>query len=159
MTARALADVVVVLHALFVIFALFGGALILWQPRVAILHLPAAAWAAWVEFTGTICPLTPLENEWRHAAGAAGYEGGFVEHHLVPALYPDGLTPRMQVALGVVVVAVNASLYGFAWWRMLQQRKLALRTTPFPNSEKSRHPTRFARQSGSPAAAPPGEST
>jgi hypothetical protein len=158
MTARALADAVVVLHALFVVFALFGGALILWQPRVAILHLPAAAWAAWVEFTGTICPLTPLENEWRHAAGAAGYQGGFVEHHLVPALYPDGLTPRMQVALGVVVVAVNASLYGFAWWRMQRQRKLALHA-PFPNPEKSRHPTRFARQSGSTATAPPGGST
>ena len=159
MTARALADAVVTLHALFVVFALLGGALIPWQPRIAFFHLPAAAWAAWVEFTGRICPLTPLENEFRRAAGAAGYDGGFVEHYLVPALYPDGLTPHMQVALGVVVVALNALFYGFAWWRMLQRRKLALRTTPFPNPEKSRHPARFARQSGSPAAAPPGEST
>ena len=71
MTARALADAVVTLHALFVVFALLGGALVLWQPRIAIVHLPAAAWAAWVEFTGRICPLTPLENEFRRAAGAA----------------------------------------------------------------------------------------
>ena len=130
MTARVLADAVVVLHTLFVVFALFGGALVLWRPRVAILHLPAAAWAAFVEFTGTICPLTPLENEWRRAAGAAGYEGGFVEHQLVPALYPDGLTPRMQFAFGIVVVAVNAALYGFAWWRMQRNKRTALGTLP-----------------------------
>ena len=125
MTARALADAVVTLHALFVVFALLGGALVLWRPRIAIVHLPAAAWAAWVEFTGTICPLTPLENSLRRAAGAAGYDGGFVEHYLLPALYPAGLTSRMQVALGVVVVALNALFYGFAWWRTSRRRRLA----------------------------------
>ena len=123
MTDRVLADVVVVLHSLFVIFALFGGALVLWRPFIAIVHLPAAAWAAWVEFTGTICPLTPLENRWRSGAGAAGYDGGFVEHYLVPALYPDGLTSRMQIVLGVVVVVLNASIYGFAWWRAHRDRQ------------------------------------
>ena len=123
MTERALADVVVVLHSLFVIFALLGGALVLWRPFIAIVHLPAAAWAAWVEFTGTICPLTPLENYWRAGAGAAGYNGGFVEHYLIPALYPDGLTPAMQIVFGLVVVVVNASLYGFAWWRAHRDRK------------------------------------
>jgi hypothetical protein len=123
MTERVLADVVVVLHALFVMFALLGGALVLWRPFIAIIHLPAAAWAAWVEFTGTICPLTPLENRWRTGAGAAGYDGGFIEHYLIPALYPEGLTSRMQIAFGLVVVVVNASLYGFAWWRAHRDRK------------------------------------
>jgi hypothetical protein len=117
MTERVLADAVVVLHALFVVFALLGGALVLFRPALAFLHLPAAAWAAWVEFTGTICPLTPLENQWRSGAGAAGYDGGFVEHYLMPALYPEGLTPRMQVAFGLVVVVINVAIYGFAWWR------------------------------------------
>lgn len=117
MTERVLADALVVLHALFVAFVLLGGVLVLFRPAIAFLHLPAAAWAAWVEFTGTICPLTPLENHWRQGAGAAGYEGGFVEHYLIPTLYPVGLTPRLQVALGVVVVMVNAAVYGFAWWR------------------------------------------
>lgn len=122
MTERLLADAVVVLHSLFVLFVLLGGALVLWRPAVAFLHLPAAAWAAWVEFTGTICPLTPLENHWRRAAGAAGYDGGFVEHYVVPALYPDGLTSRTQFALGMIVVVVNASVYGLAWWRAHRDR-------------------------------------
>jgi hypothetical protein len=126
MTERVLADVVVVAHALFVVFALLGGALVVWRPTVAILHLPAAAWGAWVEFTGTICPLTPLENHWRRAAGSAGYEGGFVEHYVVPVLYPDGLTPGLQTGIGLVVVVVNASIYGFAWWRWRRKRKAAL---------------------------------
>jgi hypothetical protein len=133
MTARTLADAVVTLHALFVVFALLGGALIPWQPRIAIVHLPAAAWAAWVEFTGRICPLTPLENEFRRAAGTAGYDGGFVEHYLLPTLYPVGLTSRMQVALGVVVVALNALFYGFAWWR-IRRRRLANAVVPASRS-------------------------
>jgi len=133
MTARALADALVTLHALFVVFALFGGALVAWRPRIAIVHLPAAAWAAWVELTGTICPLTPLENAFRSAAGAAGYEGGFVEHYLLPTLYPVGLTSRIQVVLGVVVIALNASLYGFAWWR-IRRRRLADPAVPLSRS-------------------------
>jgi len=95
MTERVVADALVVLHALFVAFVLLGGVLVVFRPALAFLHLPAAAWAAWVEFTGTICPLTPLENHWRQGAGAAGYEGGFVEHYLIPTLYPAGLTPRL----------------------------------------------------------------
>jgi len=126
MTERVLADVVVVAHALFVVFALVGGALVLWRPAIAILHIPAAAWGAWVEFTGTICPLTPLENHWRRAAGAAGYEGGFVEHYVVPVLYPDGLTEGLQTLFGLVVVVVNVSIYGFAWWRWRHNRGAAL---------------------------------
>lgn len=117
MSARALADSLVLLHALFVVFAVAGGALALWRPWVALVHLPAAAWAAWVELSASICPLTPLENRWRRAAGEAGYEGGFVEHYVVPALYPDGLTPRMQLALGIAVIAINALFYGLAWRR------------------------------------------
>ncbi|MEO8674261.1 MAG: DUF2784 domain-containing protein [Casimicrobiaceae bacterium] len=118
MSARVLADGMVALHALFVVFVVAGGALVVWRPRFAFLHLPAAAWGAWVEFTATICPLTPLENEWRHAAGDAGYQGGFVEHYLIPVLYPEGLTSRMQLAFGIAVVAVNVALYGLAWWRV-----------------------------------------
>jgi hypothetical protein len=125
MTARAIADAVVVLHALFVAFVLVGGALVIRWPRWAIPHLPAAAWAAWVEFTGTICPLTPLENRWRRAAGEAGYSDGFVEHYLVPILYPDGLTARAQVALGIVVVVINVSWYGLALRRAQRHQRSA----------------------------------
>ena len=129
MTDLLLADAAVAVHALFVAFVLLGGALALRWQRVAILHLPAAAWGAWVEFTGTICPLTPLENQWRRAAGEAGYQGGFVEHYVVPVLYPEGLTPATQVALGAAVVAVNAAVYALAW-RRAQRKRAAARGSP-----------------------------
>ena len=117
MRERALADAVVVLHALFVVFVLAGGLLVLRHRGVAILHLPAVAWSAWVEFTGSICPLTPLENALRRAAGDAGYSGGFVEHYAIPVLYPEGLTPQAQIAFGTIVIAINAALYALAWRR------------------------------------------
>lgn len=111
MSDRLLADAVVVLHLAFIAFALGGGALVLWRPVVAWVHLPAVAWAAFVEFTGRVCPLTPLENALRRRAGAAGYTGGFVEHYLIPLIYPAGLTPTFQVAIGVLVVAINGAVY------------------------------------------------
>ena len=111
MTDRLLADAVVVLHLAFIAFALAGGLLVLWRPRVAWLHPPAVAWAAFVEFTGRICPLTPLENALRQRAGQSGYAGGFVEHYVIPLIYPAGLTPGIQVAIGALVVAINVAVY------------------------------------------------
>ena len=111
MSDRLLADAVVVLHLAFIAFALGGGALVLWRPVLAWVHLPAVAWAAFVEFTGRVCPLTPLENALRRRAGDAGYAGGFVEHYVIPVIYPAGLTPAIQVAIGVLVVAVNVAVY------------------------------------------------
>jgi hypothetical protein len=86
---------------------------------VAVLHLPAAAWGALIEFQGWICPLTPLENSLRASAGQAGYRGGFIEHYLLPVLYPAGLTRGVQLALGSGVIVVNLVVYGFlmARWR------------------------------------------
>lgn len=117
MTYRLLADLVLLLHAAFVAFVMFGGLLVLRWPRAAWLHLPLVAWGAGIEFLGGICPLTPLENHWRLLAGEQGYTGGFVEHYVVAALYPDGLTRSVQVALGLLVLAVNAAIYGWAWRR------------------------------------------
>lgn len=111
-----LADLVVVVHFLFIAFVV-GGALLLFRwPRVAWLHLPAAAWGVFVEWSGRVCPLTPLENALRRAAGEAGYGGGFVERYLLPVIYPAGLTPAVQLWLGVFVVVINAAAYA-AWWR------------------------------------------
>jgi len=117
------ADALVVFHALFVLFVIAGGALVVWRPWIAVAHLPAAAWGAWIELSGNLCPLTPLENHYRRAAGEAGYEGGFVEHHVVPLLYPDGLTPRMQIGFGLGIIAINALLYGLAWRHARRRRR------------------------------------
>jgi len=115
---RVLADAVVVFHLAFIAFVLAGGVLVItWRRRVAWLHLPAVAWAAYAEFTATICPLTPLENALRLRAGQSGYAGGFVEHYLIPIIYPAGLTPNAQGVLGAVVIAVNLLFYAIAWRR------------------------------------------
>jgi hypothetical protein len=111
MTDRLLADAVLLLHGLFILFAVLGGLLVWRWPRLAWLHLPAAAWAAWVVSAGWICPLTPLENALRRSAGEAGYSGGFVEHYLLGLIYPEGLTRPVQIALGLGVVLLNAVLY------------------------------------------------
>lgn len=116
--ARLLADAVVAVHLAFIVFALAGGLLVLRHRAWALLHLPAAAWGAWTEFTGTICPLTPLENALRRRSGASGYADGFVEHYVVPLIYPEALTPRMQLVLGVILVGVNVVVYALAWRRL-----------------------------------------
>lgn len=113
MISGLLADAVVVVHALFVLFVAGGGFAALRWRRVAWLHVPAAVWGALIELFGWVCPLTPLENWLRARAGGAGYEGGFIEQYLLPALYPGGLTREIQVALGVLVVVVNGAIY--AW--------------------------------------------
>jgi Protein of Unknown function (DUF2784) len=114
MIASLAADAVLLLHGLFIAFAVLGAALLWRWPGVVWLHLPATAWGAYVEFSGKLCPLTPLENRLRHAAGGQGYSGGFVEHYLLPLIYPEGLTRETQWLLGGVVLVVNAALYA-AW--------------------------------------------
>lgn len=106
-----LADLLVLVHLAFVVFVVAGGLAVLRWPVVAWAHLPAAAWGALIEFTGWVCPLTPLENRFRAMAGEAGYPGGFVEHYLVPLLYPGALTREIQIGLGVAVVVVNVVIY------------------------------------------------
>src|ERR687896_2492334 len=102
-----LADLVVVLHFLFVVFVVFGGLLVLRWPRLAYVHLPVAAYGALIELVGWICPLTPLEKRLRERAGLEGYEGGFVEHYILPVLYPAGLSRDVQLVLGALVIAIN----------------------------------------------------
>jgi len=105
------ADAVLLLHAAFVVFAVFGGLLALRWRWTAWLHLPAVAWAAFVELTGRQCPLTPLENTLRRQAGQAAYDGDFIGHHIGSLLYPPGITQPMQTLLGVGVVLINVVVY------------------------------------------------
>lgn len=119
---RLLANAVVVVHALFILFVVWGGFLV-WRRRwVAAIHVPCAVWGVMIEYRGWICPLTPLENALRARAGEAGYGGGFVEHYLVPAIYPSGLTPRIQVMLGTFVLAINVLAYAVLLRRLTRGR-------------------------------------
>lgn len=124
MIHRLLADAVVVLHFGFILFVAAGGPLVLRWPRLMWLHLPAAGWGALIEFFGWICPLTPLENRLRVLGGEAGYPGGFIETYLTPAIYPEGLTHRHQVLLGIAVVAVNSLFYGILARRRWVRRRV-----------------------------------
>ena len=116
MAYNLLADGVVLIHLAFVLFAVLGALLIIRWRKVLWLHLPAAVWAAWIEFSGKICPLTPLENWLRMKGGGSGYAGDFVGHYLMPILYPSGLTPKVQFVLGGVVIGVNLIIYGYVFF-------------------------------------------
>jgi len=112
-----LADLVVAVHFTFVLFVVLGGLLVLRWRWVAFLHVPAALWGAWIEFAGWICPLTPLEQSLRLKAGEQGYAGSFIEHYLLPLLYPSALTRNIQLLLGCLVLGLNLGIYGYLLYR------------------------------------------
>jgi hypothetical protein len=122
MPYRFAADAVLAAHLAFVLFVICGGLLVLRAPRLAWLHLPAVAWAAFVELSGSICPLTPLEVALRRGAGEAGYGGDFVEHYLVALIYPAVLTRELQMAIGAAVLLINLCIY-FVLWRRRSNRR------------------------------------
>lgn len=130
MLHRWLADAILVLHLAFVVFVVLGGLLVLRWPRLAWLHVPVALYGATIEFLGFICPLTPLENSLRRAGGEAGYEGGFIEHYITAALYPEGLTREIQLILGVGVVVLNAGIYAL----LVRRRMRARHDAPAPSA-------------------------
>ena len=109
--SRILAGAVVAIHLAFVLFVALGGLLVWRWRRLAWAHLPAVAWGAWIELSGGICPLTPLENFLRSRGGEASYSGDFVGHYLLPVLYPEGLSRGVQAALAAGVLVLNALLY------------------------------------------------
>ncbi|MGB9496229.1 MAG: DUF2784 domain-containing protein [Azonexus sp.] len=107
----ALANAVLVVHLAFIVFVVLGAALSWRFPRLRWLHFVALAWAAFIEFSGGICPLTPLEDRLRRMAGGEGYSGGFIAHYLIPIIYPEGLTREWQIVLGVGVIVINFAAY------------------------------------------------
>lgn len=111
MIYRSLADFVLVVHLGFVLFVVLGGLLVLRWRWVALVHVPAAVWGILIEYTGGICPLTPLENSLRRLGGEAGYSGGFIQHYIQPVLYPSGLTRGTQIVLGTLALLLNIAAY------------------------------------------------
>ena len=113
MTARILADLVLGFHFAFIVFAVLGGFLVLWKPRIAWLHVPAVVWSAFVNLFSQVCPLTPIENRFRHLAGQAGYEGGFIEHYITRLVYPSVMPERWGLIAGISVLIWNVLVYTF----------------------------------------------
>ena len=112
MIANIAADVVVLIHLGFILFVAAGGLLVFRWPKLAWVHVPAVVWGGLIELAGWICPLTPLENRLRGAAGEAAFAGGFIDRYIMPIVYPAGLTRGMQLTLGIAVIAVNLVVYG-----------------------------------------------
>jgi hypothetical protein len=111
MIFQTLATLVAVIHFAFIVFVIGGAFLVLRWPSLKWVHLPAAIWGALIEIGGWICPLTILENALLRRAGAAGYDDGFIAHHLFGVIYPNGLTRGMEFAIAVFVIAINVAVY------------------------------------------------
>ena len=118
MLSSMAADLRVALHFAFILFVVLGGLLVLRRPWLAWLHLPAAVWGVLIELVGWTCPLTPLENRLRRMAGEDGYTRGFIEEYLVPLVYPPGLTPALQLYLGLAVILINLVVFLFVFRRI-----------------------------------------
>jgi hypothetical protein len=110
-----LADLVLLTHLLFIVFVIFGGLMVLKWHKVMWLHIPCALWGTLIEFFGWICPLTYLENYLRQAGNGNSYEGSFIQHYLVPIIYPPGLTTGMQILFGIIVIVINLIIYYYVW--------------------------------------------
>jgi len=110
MLSHYAADLVVLIHFCFILFVILGGFLVIKWRRLIWLHLPAAVWGALIEFYGWVCPLTVLENKLRQASGGS-YSTGFIEHYIIPVIYPAGLTPDIQLLMGLAVVVINLFVY------------------------------------------------
>jgi len=123
MLAGFLADAVLVLHALFLMWVVFGAVAVWRWPWLAVLHLPAVAWGLWIEASGGVCPLTPLENSLRAAAGEIGYSGGFIEHYVGGVIYPAGLTRAAQWLAAGVLALINLVAYGLMTVRIIRSRR------------------------------------
>ena len=143
MTYNLLADLVVFVHFLFVLFSVLGALLVIRWRKIMWLHLPAACWAAVIEFSGKICPLTPLENWLRIRGGETAYSGDFIGQYLLWLLYPSGLTRDVQIILGAIVVGINIGIYSYIFVRKMKwcencNRKLFLHqeTTKEKNDDK-----------------------
>ncbi|NIP17163.1 MAG: DUF2784 family protein [Xanthomonadales bacterium] len=122
MIQRLAADALLILHLLFVVAVVLGGLPVLRWPRLAWIHLPVVAWGFTVELTGWICPLTPLEQRLRLAAGEGGYQGGFIDHYLVPLLYPEGLTTATRMLYAALVLGINLAIYRHLWRKRVARR-------------------------------------
>lgn len=120
---KFLADFIIVLHLTFILFVLFGALFVLQKPKLAWVHIPAAVWGMLISLVGWICPLTPLENYFRRIAGAQGYAGSFIDHYIMPIIYPSGLTRELAIGMGVFVLLWNGLFYSILVYKIKRKRR------------------------------------
>ena len=118
-----LARGIILIHLAFIIFVPVGGILVFWKRWWAWIHIPVFLWGAMISFGGWICPLTPLENWLREKGGEAGYQGGFIEYHILPIIYPENLTRGIQISIGLAVLILNLTVYGILVHRIMREKK------------------------------------
>jgi hypothetical protein len=111
MLSRIGADLVLLGHFLFVLFAVAGGALVYFEPGWALVHVPVVLWSSIVNLAAWTCPLTPLEKSLRLSAGQSDYRGGFVQHYIGRLVYPKGMPRQMELVAGVSILVWNALVY------------------------------------------------
>ncbi len=117
MVSRVFADAVLLFHFLFILFAVFGGFLVLYKKNAAWLHVPVVLWSSVVNCAGLTCPLTPIENFFRAEAGQSGYQGGFIEHYIQPIVYPSGMPRELELLAGFSIVGWNVVVYAILFWK------------------------------------------
>lgn len=125
MIYRILAELVVLLHFIFILFNLLGGFLVLWRKWLVFIHIPSAIWGSFIVILGGTCPLTPLEKTLRIAGGEESYSGGFILHYLIPLIYPQGLTREMQITLGYIAIVINILVYIYVVYRYRRKKPAA----------------------------------
>ena len=113
------------IHLGFIVFVIVGGVMALKWAWLMFLHIPAATWGVLVVINGWICPLTPWENRLRNLAGQEGYSVGFIEHYIIPLIYPPGLSREMQITMGLLVLVFNLCIYCFIVYRLMRKDKVA----------------------------------
>ena len=116
------ADMLVLMHFSFIVFAVLGGLLVLRWPAVAWIHIPTAGWGAWIEITHGVCPLTTFEKSLRTSANAASYPGSFIDNYIIPIIYPPGLTPEISRLLGFTLLIFTVLIYAWVVFRYLRNR-------------------------------------
>ena len=105
------ANLTLVVHFTFIVFVIFGALLVFASKKIAFIHIPSVIYGACIELFHFVCPLTYLENWFLRKAGMKSYSSSFIEHYLIPIVYPDNLTAELQFYLGFLLILTNIVIY------------------------------------------------
>lgn len=125
-----LASSVLVLHALFILWVVFGAFLACSRPALRWLHIASLVWGILTDVLYWPCPLTLAENALEQRAGIQPYQGGFLLHYLDKLIYPD-ISPSVLTIAALIVCVLNLGFY--AWQFLVGRRIRSLRKSAVPH--------------------------